>query len=383
MIRRDTDSTALRRHLRRHPVVAILGPRQVGKTVLARSLAEAESSTWFDLEDPADLRRLDDASTILRDLRGLVVIDEVQRRPDLFPLLRVLADRPRRPARFLVLGSAAPALLQQSPESLAGRIVFHELGGFSLADVGSRHWRKLWLRGGFPRSFLDRTERGSVEWRRHMIQTYLERDLPALGSRVPGSTMERFWSMLAHYHGQVWSASDLASSFGVSHPTVRRYLDTLIDTYMIRALQPWHENLGKRQVKAPKIYFRDPGLLHVLLGLGTRRDLERHPKLGASFEGFALDTVVRTLGATRSECFFWSTHTGAELDLLVVRGSRRLGFEFKHTDAPGVTKSMRIAQQDLRLDELVVVHAGADSYPLGEGIRAVALPRVLQDLQPL
>jgi predicted AAA+ superfamily ATPase len=383
MIRRDTDSTALRRHLRRHPVVAILGPRQVGKTVLARSLAEAESSTWFDLEDPADLRRLDDASTSLRDLRGLVVIDEVQRRPDLFPLLRVLADRPRRPARFLVLGSAAPALLQQSSESLAGRIVFHELGGFSLADVGSRHWRKLWLRGGFPRSFLDRTERGSVEWRRHMIQSYLERDLPALGSRVPGSTMERFWSMLAHYHGQVWSASDLASSFGVSHPTVRRYLDTLIDTYMIRALQPWHENLGKRQVKAPKIYFRDPGLLHVLLGLGTRRDLERHPKLGASFEGFALDTVVRTLGATRSECFFWSTHTGAELDLLVVRGSRRLGFEFKHTDAPGVTKSMRIAQQDLRLDELVVVHAGANSYPLGEGIRAVALPRVLQDLQPL
>lgn len=383
MIRRDTDSTALRRHLRHHPVVAILGPRQVGKTVLARSLAEAESSTWFDLEDPADLRRLDDASTSLRDLRGLVVIDEVQRRPDLFPLLRVLADRPRRPARFLVLGSAAPALLQQSSESLAGRIVFHELGGFSLADVGSRHWRKLWLRGGFPRSFLDRTERGSVEWRRHMIQTYLERDLPALGSRVPGSTMERFWSMLAHYHGQVWSASDLASSFGVSHPTVRRYLDTLIDTYMIRALQPWHENLGKRQVKAPKIYFQDPGLLHVLLGLGTRRDLERHPKLGASFEGFALDTVVRTLGATRSECFFWSTHTGAELDLLVVRGSRRLGFEFKHTDAPGVTKSMRIAQHDLRLDELVVVHAGADSYPLGEGIRAVALPRVLQDLRPL
>jgi predicted AAA+ superfamily ATPase len=383
MIHRETDSTALRKHLRRHPVVAILGPRQVGKTVLARSLAEAESSTWFDLEDPADLRRLDDASTTLRDLRGLVVIDEVQRRPDLFPLLRVLADRPRRPARFLVLGSAAPALLQQSSETLAGRIVFHELGGFSLADVGSRHWRKLWLRGGFPRSFLDRSESGSVEWRRHMIQTYLERDLPALGSRVPGSTMERFWSMLAHYHGQIWSASDLASSFGVSHPTVRRYLDTLIDTFMIRALQPWHENLGKRQVKAPKIYFRDTGLLHALLGLGTRRDLERHPKLGASFEGFALDSVVRTLGASRNECFFWSTHTGAELDLLVVRGSRRLGFEFKHTDAPGVTKSMRVAQQDLRLDELVVVHAGEDTYPLGDGIRAVALPRVLQDLRPL
>jgi uncharacterized protein len=383
MIHREADSTALRRSLRRHPVVAILGPRQVGKTVLARSLAETGGSTWFDLEDPADLRRLEDASTTLRDLRGLVVIDEVQRRPDLFPLLRVLADRPRRPARFLVLGSAAPALLKQSSESLAGRIVFHELGGFSLADVGSRHWRKLWLRGGFPRSFLDRAERGSVEWRRHLIQTYLERDLPVLGSRVPGSTMERFWSMLAHYHGQVWDASDLARSFGVSHPTVRRYLDTLIDTFMIRALQPWHENLGKRQVKSPKIYFRDTGLLHVLLGLGSRFDLERHPKLGASFEGFALDTVVRTLGASRSECFFWSTHAGAELDLLVMRGNRRLGFEFKHTDAPGVTKSMRIAQQDLRLDELVVVHAGEDSYPLGAGIRAVALPRVLQDVRPL
>ncbi|MFM1872028.1 MAG: hypothetical protein RL398_1450 [Planctomycetota bacterium] len=383
MIHRDADLTALRRHLRRQPVVAILGPRQVGKTVLARSLADAESSTWFDLEDPADLRRLDDASTALRDLRGLVVIDEVQRRPDLFPLLRVLADRPRRPARFLVLGSAAPALLRQTSESLAGRIVFHELGGFSLADVGARHWRKLWLRGGFPRSFLDRSESGSVEWRRHLIQTYLERDLPALGSRVPGSTMERFWSMLAHYHGQIWNASDLASSFGVSHPTVRRYLDTLIDTFMIRALQPWHENIGKRQVKSPKVYFRDTGLLHVLLGLGTRRDLERHPKLGASFEGFALDTVVRTLGASRNECFFWSTHTGAELDLLVVRGSRRRGFEFKHTDAPGITKSMHIARQDLKLDELVVVHAGESSYPLGDGIRAVALTRVLEDLQPL
>jgi predicted AAA+ superfamily ATPase len=383
MIERLEDLATLRRQLRRYPVVAILGPRQVGKTTLARAVAATETTTHFDLEDPVDLRRLEDASTTLRDCRGLVVIDEIQRRADLFPLLRVLADRPRRPARFLVLGSAAPELLRQSSESLAGRIAFHELGGFSLADVAVKHWRKLWLRGGFPRSFLERSDGGSAEWRRGLIQTYLERDLPSLGFRVPGATMERFWAMLAHHHGQIWSASDLASSFGVGHTTVRRYLDQLIDTFMVRALQPWHENLGKRQVKSPKVYLRDTGLLHTLLGLTTRHELERHPKLGASFEGFALDAVVRALGAARSECFFWSTHAGAELDLLVVRGGRRRGFEFKHTDAPGVTKSMRIAQEDLKLDSLDVVHVGARTYPLADGIRAVGLERVPTDLPPL
>ncbi len=382
---RDDDLGTLRRQLRRYPVVAILGPRQVGKTTLARELATTTSipPTFLDLEDPADLRRLDDASTTLRERRGLVVIDEIQRRPDLFPLLRVLADRPRKPARFLVLGSASPNLLRQSSESLAGRIYFHELAGFSLADVGQKHWHKLWLRGGFPLAFLDRSDQGSFDWRRSLVQTYLERDLPGLGSQVPGATMERFWSMLAHHHGQIWNASELASSFGTAHTTVRRYLELLVDTFMIRTLQPWHENLGKRQVKAPKIYFRDTGLLHALLGLRRQDDLDRHPKLGASFEGFALEQVVRRLGASRDECFFWSTYAGAELDLLVVRGGRRYGFEFKHTDAPGTTKSTAIALADLRLDRLDIVHAGKETYPLSKAVRAVAMGRILEDLQPL
>ncbi|MCU0862788.1 MAG: ATP-binding protein [Planctomycetes bacterium] len=385
MLTRDDDLGTLRRQLRRYPVVAILGPRQVGKTTLARELATTTSipPTFLDLEDPADLRRLDDASTTLRERRGLVVIDEIQRRPDLFPLLRVLADRPRKPARFLVLGSASPNLLRQSSESLAGRIYFHELAGFSLADVGQKHWHKLWLRGGFPLAFLDRSDQGSFDWRRSLVQTYLERDLPGLGSQVPGATMERFWSMLAHHHGQIWNASELASSFGTAHTTVRRYLELLVDTFMIRTLQPWHENLGKRQVKAPKIYFRDTGLLHALLGLRRQDDLDRHPKLGASFEGFALEQVVRRLGASRDECFFWSTYAGAELDLLVVRGGRRYGFEFKHTDAPGTTKSTAIALADLRLDRLDIVHAGKETYPLSKAVRAVAMGRILEDLQPL
>ena len=385
MVDRSANLASLRRDLRRFPVVAILGPRQVGKTTLARELASTFSpaASFFDLEDPADLRRLDDASTALRDRKGLVVIDEVQRRPDLFPMLRVLADRPRKPARFLVLGSASPQLLRQTSETLAGRITFHELAGFSIGDVGVKRWRRLWLRGGFPLAFLDRSDAGSFDWRRVLIQTYLERDLPMLGFTMSGTTMERFWSMMAHYHGQIWNASELASSFGVAHTTVRRYLDILVDTFMMRTLQPWSENVGKRQVKAPKVYFRDTGLLHALLGVRTADDLERHPKLGASFEGFALDQVVHQLGADRRDCYFWSTYAGAELDLLVVRGARRYGFEFKHSNAPGVSKSMHIALQDLKLDRLDVIHTGTETYPLTEKIRAVAVNRILDDIAPL
>lgn len=385
MIERSEDLAALRRDLRRYPVVAILGARQVGKTTLAREFAEAMETptTFFDLENPADLRRLDDESTALADRKGLVVIDEVQRRPELFPMLRVLADRPRKPARFLVLGSASPHLLRQSSETLAGRITFHELGGLSLADVGGRNWRRLWLRGGFPLAYLDRSDAGSFDWRRSLVQTYLERDLPSLGFTTAAATLQRFWSMVAHYHGQVWNASDLASSFGVAHTTIRRYLDILVDTFMLRLLPPWSENLGKRQVKAPKVYFIDNGLLHSLLDVHDAEDLERHPKLGASFESFALDQVVRQLGADRRECYFWSTYSGAELDLLVVRGRKRLGFEFKHTNAPGVTKSMQIARDDLKLDSLDVVHVGAETYPLTTGIRAVAVSRIVEDLRPL
>lgn len=382
---RGRDVQRLRRLLADYPVVGILGPRQVGKTTLARDVVHDRSrgTTFFDLEDSADVARLADARLTLEPLRGLVVIDEIQRRPDLFPLLRVLADRQRSPARFLVLGSASPELLRQSSESLAGRIGYHELGGFSLEDVGAGRAERLWLRGGFPRSFLARTERQGDEWRRLFVRSFVERDLPQLGVTIPAATLERFWAMLAHYHAQVWSASEFARSFGVSDATVRRYLDLLAATLVVRILLPWSENLGKRQVRSPKVYLADCGILHALLGIRERRDLERHPKLGASWEGFALEAVVRRLGVDRRDCYFWGTHSGAELDLLVVRGRRRWGFEFKRTSAPAVTKSMRIAIEDLRLQRLDVVHGGPHTFQLTPGIRALALPRLLEDLEPL
>ena len=379
------DVRRLRRLIGDHPVVGILGPRQVGKTTLARDLVRGRSraTTFFDLEDPADVARLADARLVLEPLRGLVVIDEIQRRPDLFPLLRVLADRPRSPARFLVLGSASPELLRQSSESLAGRIAYHELGGFSLEDIGSERADRLWLRGGFPRSFLARSDRQSDEWRRLFVRTFVERDLPQLGVTIPPATLERFWGMLAHYHAQVWSASEFARSFGVSDATVRRYLDLLAATFVVRVLLPWSENLGKRQVRSPKVYLADSGVLHALLGIRERRDLERHPKLGASWEGFALEAVVRRLGVEWRDCYFWGTHAGAELDLLVVRGRKRWGFEVKRTSAPAVTKSMRIALDDLRLQQLDVVRGGPHSFRLAPRIRALALSRLLEDLRPL
>jgi hypothetical protein len=371
--------------LRRSPVVAILGPRQAGKTTLARELGRSWTGpvTTFDLEDAADLARLADPMVALRPLKGLVILDEVQRRPELFPALRVLADRPRPPARCLVLGSASPALLQQSSESLAGRLAFHELGGFSIEEVGAPLLDRLWLRGGFPRAFLARSGAESLDWRLDFIRTFLERDLPQLGVSIPALTVRRFWTMLAHYHGQVWNASEFARSFGVSDMTVRRYLDLLAATFVIRILQPWHENIGKRQVKSPKIYLADSGLLHALLNLGTREDLERHPKVGASFEGFAIAAVVDRLRARWHECHFWATHAGAELDLLVVRGRTRLGFEIKRTVAPSVTPSMRAALADLRLTRLDVIHAGGETFPLAPKVRAVAVSRLLDDLGAL
>jgi len=382
---RPRDLERVRRLLRAQPVVGILGPRQVGKTTLARDVVKDRGgrATVLDLEDPADLARLADARLTLEPLRGLVVVDEIQRRPDLFPLVRVLADRPRHPARFLVLGSASPDLLRQASETLAGRIAYHELGGFSVEDVGPARADRLWLRGGFPRSFLARTEREGDEWRRALVRTFVERDLPQLGITVPSATLERFWAMLAHYHGQVWNASEFARSFGVSDATVRRYLDLLSATFAIRVLLPWSENLGKRQVRSPKVYLADSGILHALLGIRERRDLERHPKLGASWEGFALEAVVRRLGVERRECHFWGTHGGAELDLLVVRGRRRWGFEFKRTSAPVVSRSMRVAIEDLRLERLDVVHGGPHTFFLAPRIRAVAFSRLLDDVAPL
>ncbi|HEX5715027.1 MAG TPA: ATP-binding protein [Thermoanaerobaculia bacterium] len=385
LIERSRHYKELQGLLQRHPVVGILGARQVGKTTLARQLAAAYDGpvSYFDLEDPTDLARLAEPMLTLRELSGLIVVDEVQRRPDLFPVLRVLADRERKDARFLILGSASPELLQQSSESLAGRIYYHELGGLDLEEVGMEARERLWLRGGFPRSFVAETDSTSAEWRRGFVRTLLERDLPGLGIQVPPETLRRFWTMIAHYHGQVWNGAELSRAFGVSAMTVRRYLDLLTSALVLRQLPPWFENLGKRQVKSPKVYVTDSGMLHTLLGLGTREDLEGHPKVGASWEGFVLREVMERLGARPEETFFWATHAGAELDLLVIRGRRRFGFELKRTAAPRVTPSIRTALEDLHLDRVDVIYPGEHTFPLAERIRAVALPRLYEDLEPL
>ncbi len=373
MIPRTDHVAEVRRRLRAFPVVGIVGPRQVGKTTLAAQVAAGLRARVhrFDLEDSRDRDRLTDAMAALEPLRGLVIIDEVQHRPDLFPTLRVLADRPRMPARFLVLGSASPGLLHQTSESLAGRIAYHELGGLGLAEVGVPRLDRLWLRGGFPRSFLARGDALSVEWRRGLARSYLERDLPLLGSPAVSETMRCFWTMLAHVHGQTLNASELARSFGVSDKTVRTYLDFLASTYMVRILPPWHENLGKRLVRAPKVYFRDSGLLHLLLGIRTLPDLLAHPRCGASWEGFALEEVLRCTRASADEVHFWATHTGAELDLLLVRGKWRLGFEFKRSSSPGLTRSMKSALADLKLSRLYAVHSGTERYALGKQVEAL------------
>ncbi len=324
---------------RRAPVVALLGPRQIGKTTLAHSISGGfrGPTSWFDLERQADLARLTDAESALQGLRGLVVLDEVQRRPELFPALRVLADRPRG-TRFLVLGSASPELLKQSSETLAGRITFHHLTGFTAEEVQPRELNSLWLRGGFPQAFLARTNPDSLRWRTDFITTFLERDVPNLGFDVSPVVLRRFWMMSAHLSGQILSWSDLGRSLGVSDKTTRRYAELLQSTFMVRLLPPWHENLAKRQVKAPKLYLRDSGILHALLDIGAPEVLDGHPVRGASWESFALENVVRQLGVDERQCYFWATHQGAELDLLVIHGRRRLGFEFKVSVAPTVTK---------------------------------------------
>jgi predicted AAA+ superfamily ATPase len=385
MIERRAHLLRVQRLLSSHRVVAIVGARQVGKTTLARQVVNGYrgASTLFDLEEPGDLARLSEPMLALKALTGLVVLDEIQRKPDLFPILRVLADRPNPKTRFLVLGSASPDLLKQSSESLAGRIAYHNLSPFSLGEVDVKPLDRLWLRGGFPRSFLARSHRESAEWRRQFIRTFLERDMPQLGVTVPSGTLRRFWSMLAHYHGQVWNSSEFARSFGIADTTVRRYLDILAGTFVVNILQPFHENISKRQVRAPKVYLADSGLLHSLLNTENRRDLEGHPKIGASWEGFALEQIKSYLGTREDECFFWATHSGAELDLLVIRGRSRRGFEFKRTDSPRITPSMRSAMADLRLNSLDVVHAGDHTFELSKRIRAVALSRAHSDLKPL
>lgn len=379
MIKRRKEIEAVRYLLKHNPVVGIIGARQVGKTTLARQVLACEDrpSTFFDLEDSEDISRLSDPMRALKNLKGLIVIDEIQKHPDIFPTIRVLADRPKAPARFIILGSASPGLLRQSSESLAGRIVYHELKGLALDETGVDKSDKLWLRGGFPRSFLAQSLRASDIWRRAFIKTYLERDLPQLGINISSHTLYRFWSMLAHYHGQTWNASEFGRSFGVADTTVRHYLDILASTFVARLIAPWHENISKRQVKAPKIYIADSGILHTLLNIRTMDELQKNPKVGASWEGFVIEQIIRKSGALNEECFFWGTHSGAELDLLIIRGNKRFGFEVKLTSSPSMTPSMKSAIATLTLDSLTLIHAGEKTFPIGEKAQAVAFKDLL------
>ena len=371
MIQRPSILEALEQALDRSPVVVLAGPRQCGKTTLARLLVSEESLNYFDLEDPASLARLDEPMTALGPLEGLVVIDEVQRRPDLFPIIRVLVDREKSPARFLILGSASGDLLRQTSESLAGRMEKMTIGGFSLREVGSDAEETLLLRGGFPRSFLASSESASSAWRKNFIQTLLERDFPQWGVRVPAVALRRFWSMLAHYHGQTWNSAEPARALGTSQPTTRRHLDLLSDALMVRQLQPYHANVGKRQVKAPKIYIRDSGLLHQLLGIDTMKALVTHPKVGASWEGFVVEQVLTTVD--HDEAYFWATHQGAEIDLVLRRGTELFGVECKRADAPRITPSITISLKDLNLAGIAVVYPGSKRFPIADRVEAVPL----------
>ena len=376
MIRRPGPVSQIRRALKRSRVVALVGPRQCGKTTLARQIVPGESLNYFDLEEPESLARLDEPMTSLRGLRGVVVIDEVQRRPELFPILRFLVDRRPLPARFLVLGSASPGLIRQSSESLAGRIETITLSGFSLGEVGGNALPQHWLRGGYPLSHLARTLQDSFSWRRLFVQTFLERDLPQLGVTIPAVAVLRFWTMLAHYHGQIWNADEPARSLGVSEPTVRRYLDLLAGLFMVRQLRPWHANLAKRQVKSPKVYLRDSGLLHHFLGIRTLKGLLSHPKSGASWEGYALEELLKVVDV--DDLYFWGTHGGAELDLLLFVNGRRIGVELKRVDASRMTRSMHIALDHLALDHLAldhlaVIYPGETIYPLAERVTVLPL----------
>jgi len=374
MVPRHDLISRIRAALARSRVVALVGPRQCGKTTLAHALARTGRTSYFDLEDPRSLSQLSEPLTALEGLKGLVVIDEVQLRPDLYPVLRVLADRRPLPARFLILGSASPALLRQSTESLAGRIEIIEMGGFSLAEISGEHLARHWLRGGFPLSYTARSLSDSAAWRAQFVRSFLERDIPQLGITIPAQVLRRFWTMLAHYHAHIWNAAEPARSLGVAETTARRYLDLLSGVYMVRQLAPWHENLGKRQVKSPKVYVRDAGLLHHLLGITNEKELLAHPICGASWEGYAVEQVINAVRP--DDVYFWATHQGAELDLLLFKNGRRLGVEMKRMDAPRITPSMRIALEDLKLEQLVVLYPGPKEYRLADLVRVVPLTKV-------
>lgn len=374
MIARSAAAARLKTALEENPVCALLGPRQCGKSTLAREFSDGREVRWFDLEDSGDRAALRQPELALSPLRGLVVIDEVQREPGLFAALRPLADRRGAPARFLVLGSASPTIVRGVSESLAGRVGFVDLGGLNLAEVGPKARDALWLRGGFPRSFLATTDPASARWRSDFLRTFLEQDLPQLGVRTAAETLRRFWTMIAHFHGQVWNGAEFARALSASEPTARHYLDLLCGTYMVRRLQPWHTNLGKRELKAPKIYVRDSGLLHRLLGITDRDGLLSHPKLGASWEGFALEQILAACGA--EDTYYWATHNGAELDLVLFRRGKAWGVEFKVGDGPTMTKSLQIALGDLKLERAWIVHAGTKTYPVNERVDALPLHKL-------
>lgn len=376
MIERTGLKQTIEKALTRSKVVALIGPRQCGKTTLARQFVPPDSINYFDLEDPFSLARLDQPMTALQDLQGLVVIDEIQRRPELFPLLRVLADRAPRPARFLILGSASPELLRQSSESLAGRISIVTMSGFSLAEVGKEYQNQLWRRGGFPLSFTATDEETSLDWRKDFVRTFLERDIPQFGFNIPATSLFRFWSQLAHYHGQIWNAAEAARSLSISETSARRYVDLLQDIFMVRLLQPWFANIEKRQVKSPKVYLRDTGLLHYLLGIRTEKELLLHPRSGASWEGFALEETIKAFSP--DEVYFWATHSGAELDLLMIQNGKKIGVEFKRVDAPVLTPSMRTAIEYLELARLLVIYPGTRPYRLSDETTVLPLADLWQ-----
>ncbi|MBI3265736.1 MAG: ATP-binding protein [Chlamydiae bacterium] len=366
--------------LRHYPVTLLLGPRQCGKTTLAKAIYQSQKGNYFDLEDPDHPLKPDIAKLALEGLKGLVVIDEFQREPSLFPLLRVLADRKPLSTRFLILGSASPDLVRGVSESLAGRVAYIEMGGFLFTEVRGHPLETLWLRGSFPNSFLAKTEEQSFSWRLNFIQSFLEKDIPQLGIRIPSSALRQFWTMMAHFHGQIWNASDLGRSLGTQESTAHRYLDILTGAFMIRQLHPWFENVGKRLVKAPKIYLRDSGLLHALLGLKRKREVQSHPKLGFSWEGFALEEIIRLTRAEK-DAYYYKTHAGTELDLFLIRNGKRYGFEFKYGDAPSLTKSMAIAFEDLKLDRMAVIYPGTKSYLLREKIEVIPLQECMKFLR--
>lgn len=381
MIRRTRSIKAVRSALTHNPICVLLGPRQSGKTTLAREVAKRGLSHYFDLETAVGRARLASPELTLAPLSGLVVIDEIQRQPELFTVLRPLADRPRSRARFLILGSASPDLVRGASESLAGRVGFVDLGPFDMGEVGTPKATILWRRGGFPRSFLARSDSRSFDWRQDFIRTFLERDIPQLGVRIPAETLRRFWQMIAHFHAQIWNGAELARALGVSEHAVRGYLDLLTGTFLLRQLPPWFENIGKRQYKAPKVYVRDSGLLHALLSVQRREDLEGHPKYGASWEGFALEQVLSVAGSRNA--FFWGTHAGAELDLLLIRRGRRYGIEFKTTAAPQMTKSLHVALADLKLERAWIVYPGEEAYRVHERVEALPLARITTTLARL